>query len=81
LAGETRSIILINKHLATNHWESLAIDSSDITAVHLTGEFEEVHIVNIYNNCTHSRMLECLEQFLLTPPTATPSQNIPKYDI
>jgi endonuclease/exonuclease/phosphatase family metal-dependent hydrolase len=81
LARETRSIILINKNLATNHWESLAIDSSDIMAIHLTGEFGEVQIVNVYNDCTHSRNLECLERFLLSLPTTRSNQTNAKYDI
>jgi len=69
--------------LATNHWESLPIDSSDVTAIRLTGEFGEVRIINIYNDCTHSRTLECLERFLLTPtaPTTASNQNATKYDI
>ena len=80
-AGDTRSIMLINKNLATNHWESLPIDSSDVTAVRLTGDFGEVRILNVYNDCTHSRTLDCLERFLLTPSTSTSNQTTSKYDI
>jgi len=33
LPKDTRSVMLINKNLATNHWESIPIDSSDISAI------------------------------------------------
>jgi endonuclease/exonuclease/phosphatase family metal-dependent hydrolase len=79
--GETRSVMLINKKLATNFWESLPINSSDITAVRLSGNFGQVRIFNIYNDCTHSRTLECLEHYLLTPPVAPAVQDIFQHDI
>ncbi|KIM71691.1 hypothetical protein PILCRDRAFT_82529, partial [Piloderma croceum F 1598] len=65
---ETRSIILVNKKLATNHWEALPLDSSDLMAIRLSGDFGHVHVFNVYNDCNHSRSLHCLEQYLLLPP-------------
>lgn len=79
--GDTRSLLLINKNLATNHWELLPIDFSDVTVIHLMREFREVRILNVYNDCTHSRTLDCLEQLLLTLSAITPNYSIPKYDI
>jgi endonuclease/exonuclease/phosphatase family metal-dependent hydrolase len=67
---ETQSAMLINKHLATNCWESLLLDSSDITAICLLCNFSKLHIFNIYNDCTHSCTLTCLEQFLLASAAA-----------
>jgi len=43
------------------------IDSLDITAIRIAGEFGHIRIFNIYNDCKHSRVLQCLEQFLLVP--------------
>jgi len=71
---ETRSVMLINKKLATNHWEALPLNSSDLTAIRLSGEFGHVHVFNIYNDCNHSRTLHCLEQYLLSPPPANATQ-------
>jgi hypothetical protein len=65
---DTRSVMLVNKKLSTNSWESLQLDSSDITAIQLSGDFGYIRVFNIYNNCNYSRTLQCLEHFLLTPP-------------
>ena len=51
---DTRAVMLINKKLSTNSWESLQIDSSDITAIRLSGDFGYIRILNIYNDCNHS---------------------------
>lgn len=69
---ETRSVMLINKNLATNHWESLPLDTSDITAIRMSGDFGKIRIFNVYNDCTHSRTLTCLERYLLSQATTPP---------
>jgi hypothetical protein len=65
---DTRSVMLINKKLSTNSWESLQLDSSDITAIPLSGDFGYIRLFNIYNDCNHSRTLQCLKRYLSTPP-------------
>lgn len=68
--AEMRSIMLISKYLATNCWEILSVGSSDISAIHFSADFGQVHLFNIYNDCTHSCTLQHLEQYLLaSPPT------------
>jgi hypothetical protein len=81
LPKETRSVTLINKNLATNHWESLPIDLSDITAVRLTGNFGKICIFNIYNDCTHSCTLTSLEHYIRTSAEAHEAPNDPTTDI
>jgi hypothetical protein len=51
---KTCSIILVNKVLSTDHWEELPIDSSDISAMRITGPFGNLRIFNVYNDCEHS---------------------------
>jgi len=63
--------MLVNKRLATNFWESLPVDSSDITAICFSGEFGHIRIFNIYNNCKHSWVLQRLKQFLLSPASVS----------
>ncbi|KII89054.1 hypothetical protein PLICRDRAFT_78414, partial [Plicaturopsis crispa FD-325 SS-3] len=59
-----RSVLLVNTRLDTNHWRQLSIHSNDITALQLSGDFGNISIINIYNDCTHSRTLELLERHL-----------------
>ena len=77
LPKDTCSVMLINRNLATNHWESLPLDSLDITVIRLTGEFSTLRIFNIYNDCTHSCSLTCLEQYLLSPAVLALALPIP----
>jgi endonuclease/exonuclease/phosphatase family metal-dependent hydrolase len=79
--GETRLVMLLNKKLATNFWEALPTNSSDITAIRLLSDFGQVRIFNIYNDCTHSRTLECLEHYLLTSPAVPVAEDILQHDI
>jgi hypothetical protein len=76
-----RSVMLINKRLATNCWESLSFDSSDVMAICLISEFGQTCIFNIYNDCTCSHTLTCLEQFILTPVAPPITLNAQTSDI
>ena len=60
----TRSVLLVNTSLDTNFWKQLDIQTNDITAIQMTGDFGSIAIFNIYNDCRHSRMLRMLEQYL-----------------
>ena len=61
----TRSVIWVNKSLDTSNWMAISIpDTSDITAIQLKGEYGKITIFNIYNDCTHSRNEETLENYL-----------------
>ncbi|KAJ7869791.1 hypothetical protein B0H13DRAFT_1457417, partial [Mycena leptocephala] len=53
----TRSVILMNSHLPSSMWKPVLIDSPDVTAVELRGEFGTIRIVNVYNDCNHNEAL------------------------
>ncbi|TDL17401.1 hypothetical protein BD410DRAFT_699876, partial [Rickenella mellea] len=44
----TRSVILLSPQLATSNWIDLHINSPDITAIQLWGDFGTVTLVNLY---------------------------------
>ncbi|KAG1888692.1 hypothetical protein F4604DRAFT_1569660, partial [Suillus subluteus] len=46
-------IMLINKKISKNKWHTIPIQSSNIMALELTGDFGKVRIYNIYNPCDH----------------------------
>ena len=45
----TRSVTLINTHIATNSWAAIPVDNPDITGVLLEYDTGVIHIFNIYN--------------------------------
>ena len=60
-----RSVIWVNKQLETTNWKILDIQNTrDITAIQLKGEYGKISIFNIYNDCTHSRNEEILNNYL-----------------
>lgn len=60
----TRSTILVNTSLATNHWDAIPINHPDITAVRVTGEFGTLRIFNLYVDQNHETALTALDQYL-----------------
>ena len=64
---ETRSIMLINQQLSSDAWTPISIDSPDVTAVQLQGDFGTIHIINIYNNCKHNDSLTTVKNYLQEP--------------
>lgn len=60
-----RSVILVNEALDTNTWTQISLPgTNDITAVQLQGNFGRLSLFNIYNDCTHSRNIDILDNFL-----------------
>lgn len=60
-----RSIIWVSKSLETRHWANVDIPgSNDITAIRLMGEYGQITIFNIYNDCTHANNERDLKNFL-----------------
>lgn len=47
--ARTRSITLINTHIATNGWTAIPVDDPDIMAVSLSYDTGTIHIFNVYN--------------------------------
>ena len=64
---ETRSIMLINRQLSPDAWTPISIDSLDVTAVQLQGDFGTIHIINIYNNCKHNDSFTVVKNYLREP--------------
>ncbi|KAF5327397.1 hypothetical protein D9619_004072 [Psilocybe cf. subviscida] len=60
-----RSGIWMNEALSTNSWRALEIeDSADVTAVQLKGEYGQITIFNIYNDCNNDDTLTALDDYL-----------------
>ena len=51
------STILVNTNISTEAYTTLNIPSSDITAIHLRGDFSCCTIFNIYNDCTNNNTI------------------------
>ncbi|KNZ77678.1 hypothetical protein J132_04497 [Termitomyces sp. J132] len=60
----TWSILLINANISTDTYTQLTIHSTDITAVRFAGEFGHLSLFNVYNDCTHNKVLFSLSSFL-----------------
>ncbi|KIK45267.1 hypothetical protein CY34DRAFT_41396, partial [Suillus luteus UH-Slu-Lm8-n1] len=54
------SILLVNKKISKNTWHIIPLESPNVTAIELTGNFGKVHIYNIYNPCDHNRTIRFL---------------------
>lgn len=68
---KTRSLILVNTALATNHWDTIPINHPDITAVKISGEFGIIRIFNLYVDQAQDTALTALEQYLRSSREAT----------
>ncbi|KAE9391272.1 hypothetical protein BT96DRAFT_771456, partial [Gymnopus androsaceus JB14] len=44
----TRSLLLVNIRLPTNSWTQIPVDSFDVTAIQICGDFRTIRIFNIY---------------------------------
>ena len=70
------SIILVNTNISTDSYIPLHIPRSNITVLHLKGNFGHCAIFNIYNDCTNNESTDTLKAYLLTNlPTAQPLPN------
>jgi len=61
--AKTRSIILIRSNLITEDWEQLEFESGDVTAIKLKGEWGQLVIVNVYNDCVHNETIKELARY------------------
>jgi len=51
--AKTRSLLLVNKQIATGAWSQVDFGSPDIMAIQLHTEQEKFLIVNMYNDNNH----------------------------
>ena len=65
-----RSIMLINTNISTDLYTQLNIQHSDITTIHLKGNFGFCSIFNIYNNCNNNSTTNSLHAFLNVNPAS-----------
>ena len=54
----------LSAKLNTNSWRQMDVPCGDVTAIQISGDFGLISIFNIYNDCTHSRNLCALEQYM-----------------
>jgi len=64
---KTRSIMLINRRISTDAWTPIPIDSPDVTAIQLQGDFGTIRVINIYNDCKHNDSLTAVKNYLREP--------------
>lgn len=73
----TRSVILVGTSLSTNNWTKLDVDSSDVSAIEIRGDFGHLHIFNIYCDGASDHALDAIEHFQLSqPPRAANAPNL-----
>ena len=61
-SDQTQSIIWVNCKLSSNTWKTMNIPgNNNITAMQISTTDGRITVVNIYNDCTHSRMLAKLK--------------------
>jgi len=62
--ARAQTIMLVNKKLSKNNWHIIPLDTPNITAIELNGDFGKVRIYNVYNACDHARTLQFLERHM-----------------
>ncbi|KAG2740531.1 hypothetical protein P692DRAFT_201728011, partial [Suillus brevipes Sb2] len=55
--NRTQVIMLINKKISKNKWHAIPIQSTNVMAIELSGDFGKVRFYNIYNPCDHDGTL------------------------
>ncbi|KAJ7140065.1 hypothetical protein C8R43DRAFT_893080, partial [Mycena crocata] len=65
--GATCSVIFIGTQLPSSSWTAIPIESPDVTAVELRGEYGMIRIFNIYNDCDHNGALDAVRNYLRSP--------------
>jgi hypothetical protein len=83
----TRSVILISPTIATANWTDLYIDSPDVTAIQIWGDFGTLRIFNVYNACEHNNSIDIVKEWyrnpehVTSPPSTCPAPRTPIHDI
>lgn len=60
---KTHSLCLIQNNILTEHWKQVDFPSGDVTVIHITGQWGEMYIFNIYNDCETNDTIHQLEVF------------------
>lgn len=78
-AEKTRSIILVNRRLATNTWTDIEIQSPDITGLTLTLEHGIFHFFNMYLDGDDNRSLVTLTRTCRHLGSTATDRNLPRH--
>ena len=62
-ATKIRSLLMIRDNIIMDDWEQLEFQSSDVSAARLKGEWGQLVIFNIYNDCTPNDTLNELTNY------------------
>jgi hypothetical protein len=74
-APTTRAVTWVSAALATKSWKIMNVPgTNDVTAIQLAGAYGRLTIINIYNDCTHSRTLRTVREFLCANRTEVMSR-------
>jgi hypothetical protein len=58
-------VILVNMALDTNYWSQVSIPgSNDLTAIQMRDNYGQFTIINRYNDCNDSKVIETLDTYL-----------------
>src|SRR5882724_13713797 len=61
---KTRSIMLVNKHMATDSWAQVNFSTSGMTVIQIHMAAGNVIIINTYNDITHADSVSCVLQMM-----------------
>ena len=77
--SKTRSLLLIRSNLLTDQWKQIDFPSGDVTIVNVRGDWGEMDIYNIYNDCEKNDTIHQLEDFnhqRVSTPTLPNCRNV-----
>ena len=69
---KTRSLILIRSNILTERWKQIDFPSGDVTAIQIYGEWGEMTMYNVYNDCERN---DTIHQLVNHQPTAHNNRN------
>jgi len=73
----SQTLLLVNKRLSKNHWQTIPLHSPNVIAIEITGTFGKVHIYNIYNQCENENTVRFLERHMHTEHNVRNNQVLP----
>jgi hypothetical protein len=59
---QTRSVILIRSQLKSDSWQQIDFQSGDVTAIRLMGQWGQLNLYSIYNDCQHNATIGLLSE-------------------
>jgi ribonuclease HI len=72
-----RAVTLISPQLSTSNWMDLRIDSPDVTAIQIWGDFGTIKIFNVYTDCDHADSIHTIKRWYSNPESASLPPTMP----